>query len=62
MKIIRRIIVIVGIILAVISIALNIYALVVKECSQIGNITLALALVVFAVESFLPKEDKPKKE
>ncbi len=60
MKIFKRIVIAVGIIFAVISIVLNIQALIEKECNPFGNISLAIALILFAVDSFITHEMKKK--
>ncbi len=59
-KLIKRILAVIAIIVALVSIGFFIEALINKECNPVANILLASAIVVFSVETLIP--DKKKEE
>ena len=59
-KLIKRILAVVAIIVALVSIWFFIEALINKKCNPVANILLASAIVVFSVETLIP--DKKKEE
>jgi len=59
-KLLKKILAVVAIVAALVSIGFFIKALINKECNPVANILLASAIVVFSVETLIP--DKKKEE